>query len=274
MSEEKSPYDRNRDGGCHMRPSRVLRKIRNGGVAGCLKINSSSSDPRIVEVAAMTGINAIWLCTEHVPTNYGDLENQVRAARLHDVDAIVRVPRGSYSDYIRGFEMDAAGIMVPHVMDIEDAKNVVRITKFPPVGRRAVDGGNVDGGFCLVNLLEYLETANTERFNILQIEDPEAVPYLEQIAELPGVDGLLFGAGDFSVAIGKPGEMDAPEIEDVRKKVAVAARRHNKLAGALGTPATLPHLVDLGYNFINLGADVIAWAEYAAERVAALSQFN
>jgi 4-hydroxy-2-oxoheptanedioate aldolase len=31
-------------------------------------------------------------------------------------------------------------------MSLEDAENVVRMTRFHPLGRRPVDGGNADGG--------------------------------------------------------------------------------------------------------------------------------
>ena len=34
--------------------------------------------------------------------------------------------------------------MVPYVMSLEDAKNVVWMTRFHPIGRRPVDGGNAD----------------------------------------------------------------------------------------------------------------------------------
>jgi NAD(P)-dependent dehydrogenase (short-subunit alcohol dehydrogenase family) len=39
--------------------------------------------------------------------------------KVYDVDAVVRVPRGSYSDLIYPLEMDVAGIMVPHVMSLD-----------------------------------------------------------------------------------------------------------------------------------------------------------
>ncbi|MHC4887475.1 MAG: HpcH/HpaI aldolase family protein, partial [Planctomycetota bacterium] len=225
-SKSIAQYTAGRESGFHMRPSRVLRRVREGGVARSLKMNGS--DPRMVEVFAMSQPDAIWVDMEHVPATYDQLENQVRAAKLYDVDTIVRVPRGSYSDYIKGFEMDATGLMVPHVMGYDDAMAVRDITKFPPIGKRAVDGGNADGGFCRVEFLKYLETANRERFVIYQVEDPEILPDLERIAETEGVDAILFGAGDFSVAIGKPGQLQDPEVVRVRKLVAEVARKHNK----------------------------------------------
>lgn len=244
-----------------MRKSRVLKKIREGGVVSCFKTNLI--DPRVIEMFAMAGLDCVWLCAEHVPIDYLVLENMIRAAKIYDMDAIVRARRGSYSDHIVGFEMDAAGVMVPHVMGLEDAKEVVRMTKFPPLGRRAVDGGNADGRFCRVPPAEYVKTANEERFVICQIEDPEAVPDIEAMAELPGVDMLLFGPGDFSVAIGKPGQPNAPEVREVLVRVAKAARAAGKAAMAVGSPETLKELVDMGYNVINLGADVVPLAEYA-----------
>jgi len=39
------------------------------------------------------------------------IDNQVRAAKLHGMDAMVRVAKGCYSDYIRPLEADATGIM-------------------------------------------------------------------------------------------------------------------------------------------------------------------
>ena len=261
MAEHSATQYEDKDGGgFHMRPSRILRKLRAGGVASCTKVNSS--DPRVAELMAMSGVDGVWLCTEHIPSNYAAVENQVRAAKCHDVDAVVRVPRGSYSDYIRGFEMDAAGIMVPHVMSAEDARCVVQMTKFPPLGRRAVDGGNADGAYTRVPIAEYVEVANRERFVIFQIEDPEPLAELEAIAELPGVDMLLFGAGDFSVAIGKPGQVNIPEVCEVRRRVARVARAAGKAAGAVGSPQNLKELVDMGYNFISVGADVVGLIEY------------
>ena len=191
-----------------MRPSRVLKKLRAGEPAKMMKINIS--DTRVIEIAARYGFDCLWIGMEHIGNDWSVIEKQVLAAKAYDVDVLCRVARGSYSDYVRPLELDATGIMVPHVMSAEDAASVVRMTKFPPVGKRAVDGGNADGAYCNVPFLEYLEQANKERFVVLQIEDPEAVEELDEIAAVPGYDMLLFGAGDYSVAIGKPGQVDDP----------------------------------------------------------------
>jgi 4-hydroxy-2-oxoheptanedioate aldolase len=250
-----------------MRSSRVLQTIRDGKVARVLKLNTP--DPIVAEVFAQSQPDAIWLCMEHIGCTYAQIEHQIRAAKIHDVDTLVRVPRGSYSDYVRPLELDAAGLIVPHIMGVEDATIVRDFTKFAPLGRRALDGGNADAQFTRVGLLDYLKQANDERFVCYQIEDPEAVADVEAIAAIEGVDCLFFGPGDYSVALGIPGQMNSVEVSDARRKVATAARKEGKIAATVCAPGQIRDYVDMGYNLLSVGADVIALAQYADKAMAA-----
>ena len=128
-----------------MYPSKTLAKLRGGLPACSTKLNLS--DPRAAQIAAMAGFDCIWLDMEHVPNGIAAIEAQMLAARVHGADSLVRVARGSYSAYVRPLELGATGIMVPHVMSLADAQNVVRMTRFHPIGRRPLDGGNADGDY-------------------------------------------------------------------------------------------------------------------------------
>lgn len=255
-----------------MRPSRVLKKLREGKVASCTKINLS--DPRVMEIAAMCGFDCLWLDMEHVPTDWQTVENQIRSAKIYDVDVMVRVSRGSYSDYIQPLEADAAGIMVPHIMSLEDAKRVVWQTRFHPVGRRAVDGGNADGSYCMIPFEEYIETANRERFVIIQIEDPEPLDDLEELAKLEGIDMLFYGPADFSHGIGAPGQWDNPLIAETRKRIADVCKANGKFAGTVGSPDNLQELVDMGFQFVSIGADVLGLGDYFKKMVGAFEELS
>lgn len=243
-----------------MRRSKVMEKIRAGKTAISVKLNLD--EPRGVELAAMFGFDCIWIDTEHTPSTYSFMENAVRAAKLYDCDLLTRVSRGCYSDYIRPLEADSTGIMVPHVMSLEEAKQVVYYTKFHPIGRRPLDGGNADGKFCLIPGDEYMKQANEERFTIIQIEDPEPLDELEEICALPGLDMIFFGPADFSQGIGHPQDFANPKLVETRKRVAELARKYNKAAGTTGSPETLQARIDEGYNFVNIGADVVGLGAY------------
>lgn len=253
-----------------MRQSRVLRKLRAGETVFCVKLNLA--DVRVAELAAMSGYDCIWTDLEHVPNDWSVIEKQILAAKVHDVDVVVRVARGSYSDYIRPLEMDASGIMVPHVLSARDAESIVKRTKFYPLGLRPLDGGNADAAYAQVALAEYMQQANRERFNILQIEDVEALEELDAIASVPGVDMIFFGPGDFSQSIGAPGEMDHPRIGEARRRVAETAVSKGIFAGTVGSLSNVEELAAMGYRFISVGADVVGLGEYFNGLAKALSQ--
>jgi 4-hydroxy-2-oxoheptanedioate aldolase len=249
-----------------MRPSRVLARLRAGQVASCHKINLDSA--RAVELAGIVGFDCVWLDTEHVATDWSVLERQIWAAKAHNVDVLVRVARGAYSDYVRPLELDAAGIMVPHCMGAEDARRVVQMTRFHPLGLRAWDGGNADGAYGNVGAVEYFAGANAQRFVALQIEDPEPLGQLDEIAALDGVDMLFFGPGDFSQAIGEPAQWDHPRVTEARRLVAEACARHGKIAGTVGSPANVQEYFNMGYRFVSMGADVLGLAAWYREILA------
>jgi 4-hydroxy-2-oxoheptanedioate aldolase len=237
-----------------------LRELRADKRPTCFKLNLG--DPRVIELCGLAGASAVWLCNEHVSNDWFNLENQIRAAKLYDVDTIVRVEKGSYSDYVKPFEADATAIMVPHVKSAEEARHVVEMTRFHPVGRRAVDGGNPDGRYCLIPMAEYMQHSNSERVVIFQIESPEAVENVEAIAAVPGYEILLFGPGDYSHLIGKAGQLSAPEVVAARKRVAAAATKHGKYMMAPGLMAPRAVLEAEGYRVFTLGADVLGLSDY------------
>jgi 4-hydroxy-2-oxoheptanedioate aldolase len=147
-------------------------------------------------------------------------------------------------------------------MSAEEARYIARTTRFHPVGRRPVDGGNADGAYTRIGMGEYLETANRERFVIVQIEDPEPLDELDEIASIEGIDMLLFGPGDFSQGIGHPGEWDHPLLGNARKRIAEVCAAHDKFAGTVCSAENARGLVDMGYRFLSVGADVVALGNY------------
>lgn len=248
-----------------MRESKVLKKLKAGEIVSCFKLNLSNGE--IAEIAAQSGFDCIWLDREHVVQDWADIKAQNWAAKAYDTDVMIRVSRGSYSDLIKPLEIDATGILVPHIMNLEDAKKVIHNTRFHPIGRRPIDGGNADGAYTNLDFDSYLKQANEQRFVALQIEDPEPLNDLEAIAELEGYDMLFFGPGDFSQGIGAPGQWDHPLLVETRKRVAEVARKYGKFAATTGNLGNLKELIDMGYQFISIGADVIGLSSYCNELV-------
>ena len=253
-----------------MRKSRVLAKMRNGQPAVSVKLNLR--DPRGAEIAARSGFDCIWIDLEHSPNSIDQVEDVVRAAKIYDCDVLTRVEKGGYNDYIKPLEADSTGIMVPHLMSLQEAKEIVYYTKFHPIGRRPLDGGNADGAYTMVDGKQYMETANRERFTVVQIEDPEPLKELDEICALEGIDMIFFGPADFSQGIGAPLDFANAELQRVRKLVAQKAKEYGKFAGTVGSVDNFYDLVAMGYDFINIESDVCVLPKAYKEELAKLKR--
>jgi 4-hydroxy-2-oxoheptanedioate aldolase len=235
------------------------------------KINLT--DPRVIEIVGLQGFDCIWLDMEHVPCDWVQVENLIRSAKLYDMDTLVRVSKGSYSDLIKPFEADATGIMVPHVMSFKEAKKIVRNTRFHPIGRRAIDGGNCEGKYGMLDIKSYIKHSNVNQFVCIQIEDPEPLDELDEIIGLDGIDMVFFGPNDFSHALGIPGELDDERVISARRRVAEAAKKHGKIAATSASLDTFRDLIEEGYCLINISADVVALSEYYKGILDTISKF-
>lgn len=239
-----------------MDKSRVLEKLRKGSPVLCTKTNFR--DPAIVELIGLIGFDCIWICQEHLWYNKETVFNMINASRVTGMDSMIRIDKTGYTSVIQPLEMGAKGIMVPHIKSVEEAKFWIESARFAPIGRRGLDGVNADADWGLLDLRSYLNHSNKETFLVFQIEDPEVLPYLEDIAKLPGYDILFVGVGDLSHSLGFPGEFDRTEIWDILKRVASIAKKYGKIAGTPGiNKERTEKLLDLGYLFITAGADIL-----------------
>lgn len=245
-----------------MRKSRVLEKLKHGEYCKCFKVNLS--DPRVVEICGLSGLDAIWLCGEHVANDWLNLENQIRAAELHNMDTFVRVSKGSYSEYIKPLELGATGIIVPNVRNGTEIRELIQMTRFFPLGKRPIDGGNRDGKFASVPVLEYIQNSNTNTCVVVQIESPEGIENIDTIASTEGFEFLFFGPSDYCHQIGHPGEFNHPDMLAAKKIVEEAALKYGKfLFSVLDRPDD--HELTKRKVFVT-GADVLCLNEAIRER--------
>ena len=80
-----------------MRRSKVLEKLRKGEKTSCFKVNLK--DAQVTELAGKCGFDCIWVDQEHIGQDWSIISSHVWASKSQDVDLMVRVARGSYSDY-------------------------------------------------------------------------------------------------------------------------------------------------------------------------------
>jgi 4-hydroxy-2-oxoheptanedioate aldolase len=255
-----------------MRTSRVREKLKLDKPVLCTKINTH--DPVVVNLIGLAGFDCVWICLEHIPLDGGRLAHLICAASLNNLDSVVRIARSGYSSYIHPLELGASGIMVPHCLSAGEAREVVRMTRFHPLGHRALDGGNADGDYCMVPVTDYMRHANANTFVVLQIEDPEAVEQVDEIAAVDGVDVLLVGPGDLAHAMGVPGQTDDPAVQKAIELVALACEKHGRVWGLPVNAENVERYLDMGARFCSVGADVLGLQDYYRDIRTRFSRFG
>lgn len=237
-----------------MYPSNVKRKLAAGQPVLAGKVNFGS--PQVVEMMGLMGFDCVWICTEHLYADASRLDHLCCAARAARMDLMLRRNMGAYPDLLQPLEMGVQGFMIPRVKDAAYLRHVVQMVKFPPEGDRGLDGVNADADFGLLPLEEYIARSNRETFLVAQIEDPEALDNLEEIASVGHVDVLFVGPGDLSLQLGIPGKLRDPRILEACDRVLDACRRHGKTAGTTTPNAEdAKELMRRGFRFFGTGAD-------------------
>ena len=252
-----------------MRSSKTLEKLRAGQPVRMCSLGHFV--PAYVRHAAHFGYDCIWLDLEHRTMTDREVQALLAYFHLADIDCMLRAPTLEKTRLYRYLEEGATGLMIPHVSTAEKAKMLVEAVKFPPIGDRGIDGAGLDSDFLLQGGEDYTDAANRETFLVVQIETPEAVDNVDEIAAVEGVDGLFVGPGDLGLRI-RTSRLDLT-VEQAMQQTAEAAKKHAKAWGCpADTPQRVRELRELGAQLIAYGGDFGALMEMLKNRSSELDE--
>jgi 4-hydroxy-2-oxoheptanedioate aldolase len=191
-------------------------------------------DPGLAELVALQGFDFLVLDGEHGTMEPRECENMVRAAELRDVTPLVRVPANEAPVILRFMDTGAQGVHIPLATSAEDADAAVRAVKYWPRGTRGLTGVRAASYGQEEPLAEYVAQANEETLVVVQIETREALERVSAIGAVDGVDVVFVGPTDLSHALGVPGQLSHPLVEEAYETV---------VRGMTDSPAALGVLV-------------------------------
>lgn len=209
-------------------------------------------DPFPNRLVISTGVDFLWIDTEHAPFGPDDVGLVPVMARQAGVMPMIRVAGLDPNLIKKALDAGASSIMVPQVNNAEEARRAVSAAKYPPQGTRGVSP--LWTFYTGAAWSEYLPAANDEVCMVLQVESLEGGENIEKIAEVEGVDVVFAGPADLSAALGVIGQTTHPKVkaflEDFPRRVA----KTGKAAGiALGSVAAAKEAHEQGYRFISFG---------------------
>lgn len=216
------------------------------------------ADGLAAEVVAGSGYDWVVIDTEHSPGDGLDTAAQLQAFAGTNTTALVRPAWNDAVLIKRALDLGAKGLVIPMIQSVEEAKQAIAATRYPPHGIRGVAGGTRATNFGRIT--DYYDRIDTELTVILQLETAAAISCAAEIAALDGVDGIFFGPADIAADIGHLGN---PMHEDVWALIKLAAAKLQAMGMPCGTLVLdtefAADLLNNGFTFVATGTDASAF---------------
>ena len=206
------------------------------------------------EVLAHTSLDVLCLDAEHAPFDRADLDKCVLAAKSQQKPVIIRVPNTESSSILNALDIGADGVVLPHILNAEHAREVVKKCFYGPEGR-GYAGSTRFAGYTTKKLPENLKSNANQTCVIAQIEDMEAVNNIDEICQVEGIDCIFIGRMDLTVALEQT-NASHPDVMAAVEKVVDATNKYNKNCGMfVGDLTELPRWIAMGVSLFLLGSD-------------------
>ncbi|MDB6043488.1 MAG: 2-dehydro-3-deoxyglucarate aldolase [Gammaproteobacteria bacterium] len=232
-----------------------------------------SAAPAVAEAMGVCGFDFLVVDMEHSPIDIAEAVSMLRAIAGTPAEPVVRLAWNDQVMVKRVLDGGARNLMFPFIQSAAEAREAVSYTRYPPHGVRGVAGVHRASRYGRAG--DYFTTANDEIAVVIQLETPEAIERLAEIAAVPGVDALFVGPGDLSAALGRIGEVGHPEVQALIAKAAQMAHTVGKSIGIVGgNPDMVGRFLSYGYDWAAVASDVGMMTGRAVEWAAAIRARN
>lgn len=228
------------------------------------------NDLSALEMLAGCGFDWILLDGEHTTVGPEDALAFLRTVAPYPVSPVVRVVWNDLPLIKKYLDVGAQTLLVPYVQSAEEAAAAVRAVRYAPEGMRGVAGSTRASRYG--HIPNYHRRAAEEICLLVQVETVEAVAKIEEIAAVPGIDGIFIGPADLAASLGHYGETGHPEV----KKVVLDAIRRIRAAGQApgflaADHAYVREVAEAGALFVSSDIDMVLLRQAA---LAARARWN
>lgn len=186
---------------------------------------SGIPDALTVELLASQPYDAVTLDMQHGGHDEASVLRSLPMILGQRKHALVRIPVGRFDMASRALDFGAQAVIAPMINSVVDARSFAAAMKYPPLGERSWGPTFAAGRSGRPSdPLAWLENANTDTLAIAMIETRRALDVLDDILAVDGIDAVLVGPSDFSIAWTNGTTVD-PALDEMMDAIADIARR-------------------------------------------------
>src|SRR5882757_5756656 len=251
--------------GGEVKENSIRKAVREGRAAlgTGLKEFASRGVPHIIQHA---GFDYCMIDMEHGAFNLETIADLAGWFAATEVSAIVRIHKAFVHHIPLMLDQGIMGIQISGVDNADEAREIVREAKYPPIGNRGMSGMGPHTGYKSYGdryQTEYAPWANANVILCPSIESLEGLKNVEAIAAVEGIDMIAYGHSDLSAQLGVHLQLEHPTFKAAVRRIAEACNAHGKLArGSAETEAQIEEYWRLGCKVLNLpGNDVSTYLD-------------
>ncbi len=227
-----------------MRGNRVLEKLKAGEISHVVGGHSHTANS--IDFMGQFGFDGFWIEGEHGDITFDRIGDVSRACDLWNMASVMRVHVNESGLIGRTLDCGVSGLVVPHVSTADEAKRVVRASRFAPTGMRGMYSNRRGYG---TDTPEFISKINDEILVVILIEEIKAVNNLDEILAVDGIDVFFVAPGDLAQTMGYPGQMYRPEVKSVVSNTLERIVASGRNAGSLVGEETFEAHAEIGVKF-------------------------
>jgi 2-dehydro-3-deoxyglucarate aldolase/4-hydroxy-2-oxoheptanedioate aldolase len=214
-------------------------------------------NPDISRILKNAGFEWFFFDCEHGYPNIDRLYAIFGYAKMAGITALIRIPQINKTEVFRALDMGASGIVCPNVENFDEARELIRLAKYAPMGERGVSMTRPHTEYRKIEAIQYMEQANKDTMIFCQIESLKGVNNLDSILRVDGVDGVLIGPNDLTQSMGIINQLNNPDYLKTVEQIIASCKKHDKIAGISGKDLkVLRYWESRGAQLLQWGTDV------------------
>ncbi|EDM70550.1 HpcH/HpaI aldolase family protein [Roseobacter sp. AzwK-3b] len=226
------------------------------------------ADAYATEMLATAGFDWLVIDGEHAPNDLPSIMRQLQVLETRHSAPVVRLPMGEAWAIKQVLDAGAQTLLIPMVDSADQARALVRATRYPPEGIRG-SGAALARATQFSAIPDYISTANAQICLLVQVETRAGIDALDDILKVEGVDGVFIGPSDLAADMGYLGDSDQPQVRAVIRDALARIAASDKAAGILSLDHdTALSYRDWGAQFLAVGIDVVMLAQTARATMA------
>ena len=246
----------------------MKEKLAAGQVVASMTVRFSRSI-EIAAIAKTAGFDTLYVDLEHNTLSIDACCQICISAQQIGITPLVRVPANTPEYICRVLDGGAMGVITPHVRSAAEARAMVELVKFPPLGHRSAGGALSHYQYRSFPMAETNAAMNAASSLVVMMETVAALENVEEIIATDGVDMLLIGSNDLCAEMGIPGQYDHPKLKAAFARTIAAANKVGKHVGVGGLASRddlMTQFVQMGARYVSTGTDLAFLAAGCAQK--------